>query len=162
MVEKNGCYVDKTGFIRLLEEYQNPVFLRPRRFNAQCNTSILSVVRRYRKCFEDTNVIDKDEDASINLKTLLTLIKDYDLPKLYVIIDEYDNFANQLITSHQDSLYRVLTADNSFLKNFFKVLKDGSGDDAITSIFITGVRPITIDDLSSGYGITMLPGNVST
>ncbi|MCP4213672.1 MAG: AAA family ATPase, partial [bacterium] len=32
MVQKNGYYVDKTGFIPLLEEYQNPVFLRPRRF----------------------------------------------------------------------------------------------------------------------------------
>jgi hypothetical protein len=70
-----------------------------------------------------------------------------------VIIDEYDNFANQLITSHQDTLYRELTADNSFLKNFFKTLKNGTKDGTIARTFITGVLPITIDDLSSGFNI---------
>ncbi|MCP4147075.1 MAG: AAA family ATPase, partial [bacterium] len=32
LVLDNGYYVDKTGYIRLMEEYKNPVFLRPRRF----------------------------------------------------------------------------------------------------------------------------------
>ncbi|HLP61707.1 MAG TPA: AAA family ATPase, partial [Candidatus Deferrimicrobium sp.] len=73
--------------------------------------------------------------------------------RLYVIIDEYDNFANQLITSHQDTLYRELTADNSFLKNFFKTLKSGCKDGTIARTFITGVLPITIDDLASGFNI---------
>ena len=193
MVIENGYYVDKTGFIRLLEGYKNPVFLRPRRFgkslwcttltyyydinetdnfeqffghtsigknptplhnrfmilsldfsvvdpsgeiedirsrfNQQCNISLQSVARRYRKYFEESIDIDLNEDVSINLKKILAMINDYDLPRLYVIIDEYDNFANQLITSHQDGLYRELTADNSFLKNFFKTLKNGAKTD---------------------------------
>ncbi len=81
------------------------------------------------------------------------MINDYDLPGLYVIIDEYDNFANQLITSHNDTLYRELTADDSFFKNFFKTLKNGAKDGTIGRTFITGVLPITIDDLSSGFNI---------
>jgi hypothetical protein len=84
---------------------------------------------------------------------LLALINDYDLPGLYVIIDEYDNFANQLITSRQDALYRELTADNSFFKNFFKTLKNGTKDGTIARTFITGILPITIDDLASAYNI---------
>ncbi|MCP4156200.1 MAG: AAA family ATPase [bacterium] len=87
------------------------------------------------------------------MENLLTFIGNFDLPKLYVIIVEYDNFANQLITSHNDTLYRALIADNSFLKSFFKILKSGSKDDTIARVFITGVLPITIDDLSSGYNI---------
>ncbi|MCP4153118.1 MAG: AAA family ATPase, partial [bacterium] len=217
LILDNGYYVDKTGFIPLLENYKNPVFLRPRRFgkslwcttleyyydineadqfdalfgqtyigrnptplhnscmilsldfsiidpsgdieairwrfNDQCNISIQSVVRRYRKLFEEPVVIDMNKDASINLKKVLALIKDYDLPRLYITIDEYDNFANQLITAHKDALYRDLVADNSFLKNFFKTLKNGSKAGTISKIFITGVLPITIDDLSSGYNI---------
>ncbi|MCP4148343.1 MAG: AAA family ATPase, partial [bacterium] len=97
--------------------------------------------------------IDMDKDASINLENVFAFINDYDLPKLYVIIDEYDNFANQLITAHNDTLYRELTADDSFLKNFFKTLKNGSKSGTISRVFITGVLPITIDDLSSGYNI---------
>ncbi|MCP4219745.1 MAG: AAA family ATPase, partial [bacterium] len=123
------------------------------RFNQQCNTSLQIVLGRYKKYFKDFVGIDQGEDASINLKKVLAQIKICNLPKLYVIIDEYDNFANQLITSHKDTLYRDLTADDSFLKNFFKVLKNGSKGDTITSIFITGVLPITIDDLSSGYNV---------
>lgn len=217
MVLENGYYVDKTEYIRLLENYKNPVFLRPRRFgksllctmleyyydinekenfeqlfghtaigqkptplhnncmilsldfsvidpsggiedikkrfNQSCNMRIQSVRRRYRDYFEEPMAIDLESDAAKNLEYLLLLIKDYDLPKLYVIIDEYDNFANQLITSHQDTLYRDLTADNSFFKNFFKTLKNGFKTGAIARTFVTGVLPITIDDLSSGFNI---------
>ncbi|UCH92483.1 MAG: AAA family ATPase [Candidatus Aminicenantes bacterium] len=217
MVDKNGYYVDKTGFIRLLENYSSPVFLRPRRFgkslwcttleyyydinkkdnfeelfghteigknptplhnrfmvlpldfsiinpsggiedirshfNQHCNIKLLSVTRRYRKFFEEPIKIDLDKDVSINLEYILAMINDYDLPRLYVIIDEYDNFSNQLITSHQDALYRELMADNSFLKNFFKTLKNGTKHRTIATTFITGVLPLTIDDLASGYNI---------
>ena len=217
MVLENGYYVDKTGFIPLLERYKNPVFLRPRRFGKslwcttltyyydinekdnfkqlfwhtaiginptpwhnrfmilsldfsvvdpsggiediryrfyqQCNIRLQSVARRYRKYFAESIDIDLNKDVSINLEYLLAIINDYDLPRLYVIIDEYDNFANQLIISHQDTLYRELTADNSFLKNFFKTLKKGTKDGTIARIFITGVLPITIDDLASSYNI---------
>jgi hypothetical protein len=217
MVEKNGYYVDKTGFIPLLEDYTSPVFLRPRRFGKSlwcttltyyydinetnrfeqlfghtaigkdptplhnscmvlsldfsiidpsggiedirhrfyqhCNICLQSVARRYRKYLKESIDIDLNEDVSINLKKILAIINDYDLPGLYVIIDEYDNFANQLITSHQDALYRELTADNSFFKNFFKTLKNGIKDGTIARTFITGVLPITIDDLASAYNI---------
>jgi len=217
MVLENGYYVDKTGFIPVLERYKNPVFLRPRRFGKslwcttltyyydinekdnfkqlfghthigknptpwhnrfmilsldfsiidpsggiedirrrfyqQCNISLRSIIWRYKKYFGDTIEIDLNEDVSINLNNILTMIHAFDLPRLYVIIDEYDNFANQLITSHQDTLYRELTADNSFLKNFFKTLKNGTKDGTIARTFITGVLPITIDDLASAYNI---------
>ena len=75
------------------------------------------------------------------------------LPPVYLIIDEYDNFANQLITSHQEALYRELTTGDSFLRTFFKVIKAGVEDRSIGRVFITGVLPITIDDLTSGFNI---------
>ena len=217
MVLENGYYVDKTGFISLLEKYKNPVFLRPRRFgkslwcttlayyydinekdnfeklfghtnigknptpwhnhfmilsldfsvvnptggiddimhrfNQQCNIALQSIIWRYGKYFSKSMEIDLHEDAAINLKKILAAIQAFDLPMLYVIIDEYDNFANQLITSHNDALYWELTADNSFLKNFFRTLKNGTKDGTIVRTFITGVLPITIDDLSSGFNI---------
>ncbi|MCP4154781.1 MAG: AAA family ATPase, partial [bacterium] len=115
--------------------------------------ALQGVLWRYKKYFGDTGEIDRAEDVSINLEEILVKIKAFDLPNLYVIIDEYDNFANQLITAHKDTLYRELTADDSFLKNFFKTLKNGSKSGTISKVFITGVLPITIDDLSSGYNI---------
>ncbi|MCI5163960.1 MAG: AAA family ATPase, partial [Candidatus Electrothrix sp. AX5] len=75
------------------------------------------------------------------------------LPPLYIIIDEYDNFANQLVVSHQDRLYRELIADDGFMKTFFKAMKAGRENSTIRNVFITGVLPITMDDMASGFNI---------
>ncbi|MCP4153189.1 MAG: AAA family ATPase, partial [bacterium] len=124
------------------------------RFNRICNMTLQNLLWQYKKYFgEVLTEIDREEDAASNLNEILLLIHTFKLPKLYVIIDEYDNFANQLITAHKDTLYRELTADDSFLKNFFKTLKNGTKNSTISKTFITGVLPITIDDLSSGYNI---------
>lgn len=72
---------------------------------------------------------------------------------VFIIIDEYDNFANQLITSHQDGLYYELTTGDSFFRTLFKVIKAGIGERSIERVFITGVLPITMDDLTSGFNI---------
>jgi len=125
-----------------------------KRFDLTCNLEMRSLVNRNAIRFNDNLSINVKDEASSNLQWLLNAIQqDKDLPKLYVIIDEYDNFANQLITVHKDELYRELTADDSFLKTFFKTLKEGRKTGAIDNVFITGVLPITIDDMASGYNI---------
>jgi hypothetical protein len=75
--------------------------------------------------------------------------------KLYVIIDEYDNFANTILSTSGENAYQTLTHGEGFYRAFFNVLKAGTGDmDApITRLFITGVSPITLDDVTSGFNI---------
>lgn len=217
MVRENGYFVDKTRFLWTLENYQSPVFLRPRRFGKSLWCSILSnyydvlkadrfeelfghteigknptplknafmvvaldfsrievtqdlseiehsfknhvysalsaSVRRNKARFEEKPPISRDQKASYNLEIVLEEILVNDLPPLYIIIDEYDNFANQLITANNDHLYRQLTSDNSFFKTFFKVLKSGHQNGTVARTFTTGVLPITMDDLASGYNI---------
>ncbi len=80
-------------------------------------------------------------------------MRDGRCPPIYLIIDEYDNFTDQLVTTHQDALYREVTTGDSFLRTFFKVIKAGVEDRSIGRVFITGVLPITIDDLTSGFNI---------
>ncbi|MCC6604845.1 MAG: AAA family ATPase [Anaerolineae bacterium] len=91
-----------------------------------------------------------------NLSVLLGHLWQADLPRVFVIIDEYDNFANQLVTGHKDLLYRQLTAEDSFFKSFFKTLKEGRETGAIANVFITGVLPILIDELASGFNIATI------
>ncbi len=125
-----------------------------KRFDLTCNLEMRSLVNRNAIRFNDNLSINVKDEASSNLQWLLSAIQqDKDLPKLYVIIDEYDNFANQLITAHKEHLYHEITTDDSFLKTFFKTLKEGRKTGAIANVFITGVLPITIDDLASGYNI---------
>ena len=217
IVAKNGYFIDKTQYIERLEEIENPVFLRPRRFgkslwcrilecyysihlkdrfeelfgntwignnptplknafivlhldfstielgknvdtirtnfNQICNGKIDGVIRRYESWFNEQVRIDFEKSANSNLEAILRQISRNNLPPLYVIIDEYDNFANQLITGRRDDVYKRLTADDSFLKTFFKTLKEGRKTGAIANVFITGVLPVNMDELASAYNI---------
>lgn len=75
------------------------------------------------------------------------------MPPVMVIIDEYDNFTNQLLTARNDELYREVTTKDSFLRTFFKTIKAGVGEGTVNRVFITGVLPVTMDDLTSGFNI---------
>lgn len=122
-------------------------------FKNHCNGVLNSLRAAYRHHFSEMPALALSDSASNNLETVLRYIRDHDLPRAYVIIDEYDNFANQLITSNQELLYRDLTAADGFLKTFFKALKAGRESGAIANIFITGVLPITIDELASAFNV---------
>lgn len=118
-----------------------------------CNATLIELQKRYPEWMGSCPDIHPDDSVSTNLSIILHYLVSIRGPQLYVIIDEYDNFANHLITTHQDYLYQKLTADDSFLKSFFKVLKSGRQSGAIANTFITGILPITIDDLTSAYNI---------
>jgi hypothetical protein len=91
--------------------------------------------------------------ATDALRSILRTAADANTPPLHIIIDEYDNFTNQLLTTHQDSLYSELTTGDSFLRTFFKVIKAGIGEGTVARVFVTGVLPVTMDDLTSGFNI---------
>ncbi len=81
--------------------------------------------------------------------------------KTYVIIDEYDNFANTILSTVGDDAYKRLTHGAGPYRAFFNVLKggtDGMGA-PFSRLFLTGVSPITLDDVTSGFNIGE---NVST
>ena len=74
---------------------------------------------------------------------------------LYVLIDEYDNFANTVLAHHGEAAYQSFTHGGGFYRNFFATLKAGTGQSGggLERLFITGVSPITMDDVTSGFNI---------
>ena len=74
---------------------------------------------------------------------------------IYLFIDEYDNFTNTILSQHGTSKYAEITHGNGFLRLFFNKIKAGTTDigAAIKKIFITGVSPVTLDDVTSGFNI---------
>ena len=121
-------------------------------FKRQCNFLLNTLRREYSSLLGDLPELDLKAPVADNLYNLIYHLRSRQT-QLYVIIDEYDNFANQLITTGQDALYHKLTADDSFLKAFFKTLKEGRETGAIVNVFITGVLPILIDELASGFNV---------
>ena len=75
--------------------------------------------------------------------------------KLYVLIDEYDNFTNTILAESGLNAYNELCHGDGFVKQFFTVLKTATSDieSPVTRLFITGVSPVTMDDVTSGFNI---------
>lgn len=71
--------------------------------------------------------------------------------KIYVIIDEYDHFANELLGFYLEH-FKNLVSKNGRIRKWYEVLKEGT-ETVIDRIFITGVAPITLDSLTSGFNI---------
>jgi hypothetical protein len=124
-----------------------------REFKIKCNALLQTLRQSYADLLADLPEFLLEDSVSSNLNRLISFISGRKLPPLYVIIDEYDNFANHLITTNRDTLYHALTADDSFLKTFFKALKEGREQRAIANVFITGILPMTMDDLASAFNV---------
>ena len=75
--------------------------------------------------------------------------------KLYILIDEYDNFTNTILSTAGQASYYDLTHGTGFFRFFFNILKGGTSDTSsgIGRLFITGVSPVTLDDVTSGFNI---------
>ena len=73
--------------------------------------------------------------------------------KIYLFIDEYDNFTN-MILAHEEHLmrYRNQPHGEGYLRQFFNTIKGAAGN-TLGRVFVTGVSPVTMDDLTSGFNI---------
>ena len=217
-VRLDGClYVDKTRFIRTLEQKRFVFFIRPRRFGKTLWLTMLdayydrTVADEFEAVFAGTDIGREptgsrsryvvlyfdfsafrqalptleesfarhcalhlrdalyrnrdlfDEDAarailappSINekLEALFLYARNHRIP-LYVLIDEYDNFANTILAHQGAEAYHSFTHGGGFFRNFFGALKAGTAQSgAIERLFVTGVSPITMDDVTSGFNI---------
>ena len=89
------------------------------------------------------------EEILNSLYTAFTIQKS--AQKIYVIIDEYDHFANELLGFRTDE-FKNLIAKNGKIRKWYEILKKGT-ETVVERIFITGVAPITLDSTTSGFNI---------
>ncbi len=72
---------------------------------------------------------------------------------LYVLIDGYDNFANTVLVHHGEPAYQTFTHGDGFYRSVFAAIKAGVTRRGIERLFVTGVSPVTMDDVTSGFNI---------
>jgi len=99
-----------------------------------------------------TKEIKQQKDAG---DMLLILSNEMKVKKVsfFLIIDEYDNFANNILAEHGKKLYTEITHSGGFLRNFFTILKGLTDNREIDRLFITGVSPLVMADVTSGFNI---------
>ncbi|MEM6264027.1 MAG: AAA family ATPase [Bacteroidota bacterium] len=73
--------------------------------------------------------------------------------KIYLLIDEYDHFTNELV-SFDISQFQDIVSKQGWVRKFYEVVKTGTGQGLIDRIFMTGVSPVTLDGLTSGFNIS--------
>ena len=127
-------------------------------FNNTIRMECLKFIQRYKDLIEDTDgemyrTVKETRQASEILKYLISFVENKG--KIYLLIDEYDNFTNTIISSQGKERYRAITHGEGFYRHFFNVIKWGTtGSDApVSKLFITGVSPVTMDDVTSGFNI---------
>lgn len=98
-----------------------------------------------------SNALDA-ESPEIALRSLLGVVNQKTDKHIYLLIDEYDHFANELLTFRFD-MFKELVSRAGFVRKFYEVLKTGARDGVIDRMFITGVTPITLDSFTSGFNI---------
>ena len=118
-------------------------------FNVIVGYDIEDHARKYRVMYDD-DFIPKMESfvtAKAKLNHFCTQARRRGY-SLYLLVDEYDNFTNAVLSSAGKAGYLEITHGTGFYREFFKVVKTG-----FQKIFMTGIAPVTMDDLTSGFNI---------
>jgi len=118
------------------------------------NRAIAEFAAYYQNRLKYDIQIDSD-DAISSFQSLLTAVK-HSGYRLYLLIDEYDNFANELMIGHHKespSRYQTLLSGEGIVKTLFKAVKSAAGGRGLERVFVTGVSPVVLSDMSSGYNV---------
>ena len=116
-----------------------------KRFAVYMDAMLDDFINRYRQRFQDGTFSGVTPEKKF--QTVVNAAGAQGLP-LYLIIDEYDNFTNSLIRSAGNDPYKTITHGTGFYRAWFKQFKG-----SFERIFMTGVSPVTLDDLTSGFNI---------
>ncbi len=150
--EKNAHLILKFDFSQVNSEIDEV----ETSFQEYIDSCIFLFCEKYPNLFEKRylSMMETKKTPYAKLKLLLSYIGSKGL-KTYILIDEYDNFTNTILTTAGQSHYQKLTHGTGFFRFFFSVLKGATGevDSGISRLFITGVSPVTMDDVTSGFNI---------
>jgi hypothetical protein len=102
---------------------------------------------------EQRQLILRNTEPNEMMKALFTCHLDNKItPKIYILMDEYDHFANELISFNFNHFMEIVTK-NGYVRKFYETIKIATGQGQVGRIFMTGVSPITVDSLTSGFNI---------
>ena len=124
------------------------------RFEECCDIDLRSALEMNEDIFDASAIEEVCAPSSINakLRRLFASARRRGLP-VYMLIDEYDNLANAVLAHHGEAAYHALTHDDGFYRSFFAALKTGTDTGALERLFVTGVSPLAMDDVTSGFNV---------
>ena len=119
-------------------------------FILYCNSVLDGFIKKY-AAYNDEDFNMEEYLGFSGASYKLNALNSYSKSKgtqLYLIIDEYDNFTNNILSEEGEAVYHALTHAQGFYRDFFKLFKG-----MFQRIMMMGVSPVTVNDLNSGYNI---------
>ena len=118
------------------------------KFNSYLSINLDAFVRQYSEYYqEEMEEILAQEDFEEKMELIFKAAKAHQY-HLYLIIDEYDNFTNVILNERGEKIYHAITHADGFYRDVFKKFKGN-----FERIFMMGVSPVTLDDVTSGFNI---------
>ena len=118
------------------------------KFNSYLSINLDAFVRQYAEYYQaEKDEILAQEDFEEKLELIFKAAKSHKYP-LYLIVDEYDNFTNVILNERGEKVYHAITHADGFYRDVFKKFKGN-----FERIFMMGVSPVTLDDVTSGFNI---------
>jgi hypothetical protein len=148
---RNSYHILKFNFSGIMTDNTDNIFTS---FSTEVSTQVRRFLEIYN--FFDENRIREilsDEGAIDILRNLFSAVNSLDeKPKIFILIDEYDHFTNELLAFKTDHFKR-LVSQNGWVRKFYEVIKQYVGEGIIDRFIATGVTPVTLDSLTSGFNI---------
>ncbi|MDR0505964.1 MAG: AAA family ATPase, partial [Dysgonamonadaceae bacterium] len=130
-------------------------------FAFKVQMSACNFLEKYKNIFPNAQDLIRqlsEKDMGLLSLDMITNIADNSNVKIFVIIDEYDHFANDLIAMGEyrgKDFYKKMVAANGLVRDFYERIKDATKT-SVHRTFITGISPVMLDDLTSGYNIAQI------
>lgn len=102
---------------------------------------------------EEMEEINRSESPAVRIGNFLSEVQNrLKGNKIYLLIDEYDHFANELFSFNRE-YFKDIVSGNGWVRKFYEVIKQFMGTGLIDRFFATGVTPVTLDSMTSGFNI---------
>ncbi|KAA0251109.1 MAG: 9-O-acetyl-N-acetylneuraminate esterase, partial [Chlorobiota bacterium] len=148
---KNSYYILKFNFSGIRTDEPDRIL---EHFSVEVRNAVDVFLRIYKILpeYERKEVFALPEANSI-LHSFLSRVQSVapDL-KIYLLIDEYDHFTNELFSFNPDH-FKDIVSRNGWVRKFYEVIKQFMGEGIIDRFFATGVTPVTLDSMTSGFNV---------
>ena len=147
--KKNSYYILKLGFSNIKTSNMNELEIE-QEFNTKVAVGVKEFLTHYDLKGDNFDFTKASNNLLLDFFSYFNSLKLEE--KLYIIIDEYDNFTNAILEG-EGTRFKNLVGNEGIVKNFYSTIKEYVGLGIVDRVFMTGICPITLDSMTTGFNI---------
>jgi Predicted AAA-ATPase/PD-(D/E)XK nuclease superfamily len=124
-------------------------------FRSNVLSGIINCMKAYPAYFSEAEIakIELLDTPASMIQMFFTFYREKTPYKLYIMIDEYDQFANELV-GMDTNRFMAIIGGTGYVRKFYEMIKYAANEGLVNRFFATGVSPLTVDSMTSGFNIS--------